>query len=182
MDSDAFELLSPRERDCLRLLSRDREPHEIAAELGITPGTLANHIKNARAKLGGITRYQAARDFREYEAAHCASHGVAERIDPVPPQDSLAKDMSEISSLMARTAGRPTVGAMSVREERATFTFEEPRLLDRLGGASRRLSGLQTVVLIAALVVLIGAIASLAFPLSEGAQHLANLIATPKTN
>jgi DNA-binding CsgD family transcriptional regulator len=180
MDSSAFELLSPRERDCLRLLSRDREPHEIAAELGITPGTLANHIKSARAKLGGITRYQAARELREYEAALPGARRTGQGMEPIPSEDSPAKDMSDLADLMTSTDRRPMVGAMSVREERATFTFEEPRLTDRFGNASQQMSGLQTVVLIAALVVLIGAFASLAYPLSEGAQRLANLIANPK--
>ena len=189
MDRREYELLTARERDCLRMLSRDREPHEIAAELEIAPGTLANHIKNARAKLGGIGRYQAARDLRAYEEL---ALGLADGSDQaerassptVFREASLTKDMHEALGAPHEPARRQPVGNVMVREEREAFSLEEawvgqPRP-DRSGASSRNAGGLQTVLLIAGIIAAITVCASLAFSIAEGAQHLANLMDTPR--
>ena len=53
--------LSPRERECLRLVPELRSSKAIAQRLGLTPDTTAQYIKSAMRKLGASDRYEAAR-------------------------------------------------------------------------------------------------------------------------
>lgn len=55
-----IEELSERERDVLRHLTRGKSNKEIARSLGITEGTVKNHITNILGKLGVQDRTQAA--------------------------------------------------------------------------------------------------------------------------
>jgi DNA-binding CsgD family transcriptional regulator len=57
--SKAGEPLTPREREILSALALGRTGAEIATELVISPETVRNHVRNARAKLGARTRAQA---------------------------------------------------------------------------------------------------------------------------
>jgi PAS domain S-box-containing protein len=51
--------LTPREREVLTALALGRTGAQIATELFISPETVRNHVRNARAKLGARTRAQA---------------------------------------------------------------------------------------------------------------------------
>jgi DNA-binding CsgD family transcriptional regulator len=55
--------LTGREEQILRLVATGRTSAEIAAGLGITAGTVDDHVESARRKLGASTRREAARDF-----------------------------------------------------------------------------------------------------------------------
>lgn len=44
--------LSPRERDVVRWSAEGKTMHDTAAILGISPHTVAEHLKNIRRKLG----------------------------------------------------------------------------------------------------------------------------------
>lgn len=57
--------LSDRELAVLRLLAAGRSNKEIGAELGITEGTVKNHMTNVLGKLGALDRTQAALKARE---------------------------------------------------------------------------------------------------------------------
>jgi DNA-binding NarL/FixJ family response regulator len=57
--------LSERERDVLKLLAAGRSNKEIGAALGITEGTVKNHMTNVLEKLGALDRTQAALKARE---------------------------------------------------------------------------------------------------------------------
>lgn len=57
--------LSERELDVLRRLAAGRSNKEIGAELGITEGTVKNHMTNILGKLGALDRTQAALKARE---------------------------------------------------------------------------------------------------------------------
>ncbi len=57
--------LSERELDVLRRLAAGRSNKEIGAELGITEGTVKNHMTNVLGKLGVLDRTQAALRARE---------------------------------------------------------------------------------------------------------------------
>lgn len=59
------EPLSAREIDVLRLLAAGRSNKEIGSELGITEGTVKNHMTNVLGKLGVLDRTQAALRARE---------------------------------------------------------------------------------------------------------------------
>lgn len=52
--------LSPRERDCLRLVADGLENAQIAAQLAIRVPTVKTHLALAYAKLGAINRAHAA--------------------------------------------------------------------------------------------------------------------------
>ncbi len=60
-DSDAGNVptLSPREVQVLRLVALGRETSWIAEELGVSPHTALNHIRNIRQKLGVATKLAA---------------------------------------------------------------------------------------------------------------------------
>jgi DNA-binding NarL/FixJ family response regulator len=55
----ASELLSPRERDVLRLFARGRTGSEVAEDLSVSPETVRTQVRNARRKLGAQTRTHA---------------------------------------------------------------------------------------------------------------------------
>lgn len=55
----AIELLSPRERNVLKLMASGHSNKEIARGLGITPETVKSHAKNIYVKLGAQNRAQA---------------------------------------------------------------------------------------------------------------------------
>ncbi len=59
------EPLSERELDVLRHLTRGQSNKEIAADLGITEGTVKNHMTNVLGKLGALDRLQAALKAKE---------------------------------------------------------------------------------------------------------------------
>ena len=61
------ERLTHRQRECLRLVARNLQSKEIAAELKLSPETVERHIKAARAVLGGVPRLQAARMLLAFE-------------------------------------------------------------------------------------------------------------------
>lgn len=57
--------LSERELDVLRHLTRGQSNKEIASDLGITEGTVKNHMTNVLSKLGALDRLQAALKAKE---------------------------------------------------------------------------------------------------------------------
>ena len=64
-EAPAFEQLSQRERDVLRLLAEDLSDREIAAALTISVRTVETHVSNIIHKLGARNRTEAARRYRE---------------------------------------------------------------------------------------------------------------------
>jgi DNA-binding CsgD family transcriptional regulator len=61
MGIDSERQLTRRERDCLELVAQGLSSKEIAAKLGIAPGTVDNHLKRAVKALGASNRRVAAR-------------------------------------------------------------------------------------------------------------------------
>ena len=53
-------LLTPQERECLRLVAQQRSSKEIAQELGISKASVDTYCNRARAKLGVASRRDAA--------------------------------------------------------------------------------------------------------------------------
>src|ERR1700741_2493743 len=61
---DPVELLTPRERQCLRLVDEHLSSKEIARKLGMSKTSVDTYCDRARRKLGVGDRYEAARLLR----------------------------------------------------------------------------------------------------------------------
>ncbi|MBP2275790.1 MULTISPECIES: helix-turn-helix domain-containing protein [Sphingomonas] len=68
MGAERIHELTPRERDCLRLVRRDRSSKQIAITLGISHHTVDARLKKAIQLLEVTSRYEAARLLAEFEA------------------------------------------------------------------------------------------------------------------
>ena len=96
VDQDSsFERLSPRMRECLRLVYHRRTTKEIAAVLGgLSPGTVDGYVAEAVRLLGARNRVDAAERLQAWEAAtpsdlYPQSSGVsAVRLDQPDASDS----------------------------------------------------------------------------------------------
>jgi len=67
-NSAAFEKLTPREREILRLIAAHLQSKEIARTLGLSPKTVEMHVLSARRRLSGMSRRDAALAFVAWEA------------------------------------------------------------------------------------------------------------------
>lgn len=65
--SIAFEKLTPREREILRLIAAHLQSKEIARALGLSPKTVEMHVLSARRRLSGLSRRDAALAFVAWE-------------------------------------------------------------------------------------------------------------------
>jgi len=65
--SKAFEKLTPREREILRLIAAHLQSKEIARALGLSPKTVEMHVLSARRRLAGMSRRDAALAFVAWE-------------------------------------------------------------------------------------------------------------------
>lgn len=65
---DRLKLLSPKERECLRLVLHNHSSKQIARQLGVSQTSVDTHVRRARAKLGVKDRYALARLLHEWEA------------------------------------------------------------------------------------------------------------------
>ncbi|MGA1799308.1 LuxR C-terminal-related transcriptional regulator [Sphingomonas sp. 4RDLI-65] len=66
-DVDPTVLLNDRQKQCLRLVYANLEAKEIAIELGLSPHTVNEHLRDARRILGVSRSMQAARLLNEAE-------------------------------------------------------------------------------------------------------------------
>jgi DNA-binding CsgD family transcriptional regulator len=71
--SAAFEKLTPREREILRLIAAHLQSKEIARALGLSPKTVEMHVLSARRRLSGMSRRDAALAFVAWEGGHPGS-------------------------------------------------------------------------------------------------------------
>ena len=76
---DRLKQLSPKERECLRLVLENRSSKQIARQLAISQTSVETYVARARAKLGVRDRYLAARLLASWEQTTEAS------ADPAPP-------------------------------------------------------------------------------------------------
>lgn len=80
--------LSPRQRDCLRLVYQRKTTKEIAQALGIMPGTVATYCTEAIAILGARNRRHAAELLHAHEGTPSEMWPPSEglpRADPAEP-------------------------------------------------------------------------------------------------
>jgi DNA-binding CsgD family transcriptional regulator len=64
---DLVERLTPRERECLRLVDRHLSSKQIARELGMSKTSVDTYCDRARRKLGAGDRYEAARRLADHD-------------------------------------------------------------------------------------------------------------------
>lgn len=81
-------LLTPQERECLRLVAQQRSSKEIALDLGISKASVDTYCNRARAKLGVASRREAAQLVLEASAGapvtgFAPPHGVPGAGPPV---------------------------------------------------------------------------------------------------
>jgi DNA-binding CsgD family transcriptional regulator len=86
MTPERFESLSPRQRECLRLVAELKAAGEIATELNISVSTVNGYIAEAVRHLGARNRREAAKSLSEYEASAPEKHGGEETrvVEPTP--------------------------------------------------------------------------------------------------
>lgn len=86
-------VLTPKERECLRLVAQQRSSKEIARDLGISKASVDTYCNRARAKLGVSSRRAAAQLVVRLESAAAASTPAAGAAGPkvsiLPPLSSL---------------------------------------------------------------------------------------------
>src|ERR1043165_9402537 len=73
---DPVELLTPRERECLRLVDQHLSSKQIARELGMSKTSVDTYCDRARRKLGVEDRYAAARLARALDTTSEAVNHV----------------------------------------------------------------------------------------------------------
>ena len=174
MDSSTYDSLTAKEKECLRLVSNERKSAVIADQLGIAVSTVETHLMSARRKLGGVSRFVAARLLQEHEAGHQPSTS-----QPMPMADGLPE---------AQTS-RPAASAAT--EERSLVLGEEILAFDHGSGTpsqqgapkGRRydLSSLNRVALIAFTLLALAIAGIAAVPLSDAVQRVARTIFQPRT-
>lgn len=180
MDSSALVSLTNRQRDCLRLASPGCKSEEIAARLGLSVGTVETHIKAARAKLGGISRYVAGEQLRHFEATQSLGS------QPLGMAETQPFDTQERPE---RIAGSDEATTMA-REYRAVFDMggtadfgmmppvtQPPRDEER---RRNDLTVLQRIALMAAVATLIVILLIAVRPLADGFSTLANFVLSTK--
>lgn len=136
MASDRLEQLTPRERECLRLVSQGRSSKEIAIELDLSPFTVDEYVKSAVGKLGASNRREAARMLAPEESG-----------TPTPPQ-KLGDEPPDIAPPAA-----PAPEMHPVRSEDAPrwrFPLRQGRQFNDLGQFQRL-----TLILLGAVLIIV---------------------------
>jgi DNA-binding CsgD family transcriptional regulator len=84
-----IERLTPRQKECLRLLYARYEPKQIASELGISYDRVHQHFKAARERLGVQRSIEAARLLGEFEQLE-PSHKIVSHENGLPAPAEIA--------------------------------------------------------------------------------------------
>jgi DNA-binding CsgD family transcriptional regulator len=188
MDRNAYDSLTPMERNCLRLAHHDRKTEQIAHELGIAASTVNTHIFAARRKLGGPSRLKAGDQLRAFEAGLAASakeeqestHTMSRTGAMEPGPGSPPQRQSSTPTWMAAEATPRSIPITptEVREERAVFVFDDAAL--NPGGPDRQAASLQRAMQILAIALLFALVLIAAPAIYDStAQRIANSLERP---
>lgn len=113
--STAFEKLTPREREILRLIAAHLQSKEIARALGLSPKTVEMHVLSARRRLSGMSRRDAALAFVAWEGGDPSSRkrpdGLAEPSTTSLPDWEIGND-DEPASFDEPSDQRTRAGAL----------------------------------------------------------------------
>jgi DNA-binding CsgD family transcriptional regulator len=91
----SLERLTPRERECLRLVAQHLSSKEIARRLGLSQHTVDGHLHEARRKLGVPTRRDAVRILLESEGGES------------PPPNWGGQSAAQVPSAHGASSGGP---------------------------------------------------------------------------
>ena len=91
--------LTPKERECLRLVAQQRSSKEIARELGISKASVDTYCNRARAKLGVPNRRAAAQLAMMLESAQPAEPPPVAPAPPPAPAVATVSVLPPLSSL-----------------------------------------------------------------------------------
>ncbi len=165
--------LTPKERDCLRLVAADRKSAVIAAHLGIAVPTVETHLRSARTKLGGVNRFVAARMLHEHEARQSlTSQGMTIEAVGVPPIATMPSQPETVGSQpLVMADARPAFDGGT-----AHIPVERP-MTPRTG-----LNALNRVALIAFCLLALVVAGIAAIPLSDAVQDVARMVMKQRTD
>ncbi|GAA4773323.1 hypothetical protein GCM10023219_20690 [Stakelama sediminis] len=164
MDMSAPDLsaLSPRQRQCLRLVAGLKSSKQIAHELSIAPSTVDGYIAEAVSILGATDRKQAALMLVEAETLPPdALGGQSSRVEETTPDSPIPSLQPGGKDSHVHDSHQPTY-----QVERSAF----PRLF-RAKGTGNDLSVTQRLVYIAGAAIFIVVIIILAVTLSDTLTH-----------
>lgn len=115
VDSAAFNRLTARQQQCLRLVAAPATSKQIARELGISSHTVDEHIREALATLGLSDRMEAARLFLAYEGGRTpqtlSSQAIGVQSTPVDPAIQAGSEGRESGAGDRREAAPPALPA-----------------------------------------------------------------------
>lgn len=102
---EAIERLTPRERECLRLVAQHLRSKEIGRRLNISSHTVDGHVSEARRRLGARDRREAALMVLAYEESVGLAGAAASEPSTAPAAPANENQPAERDSGVATDAG-----------------------------------------------------------------------------
>src|ERR1043165_7611975 len=88
------DLLTQRERECLRLVDQHLSSKQIARELGMSKTSVDTYCDRARRKLGVVDRFQAAKLLRDVDGGAVLTASGQDTIRTDTPPQSWPDDLA----------------------------------------------------------------------------------------
>lgn len=164
--------LTPRQKDCLRLVAKGYQSKSIARELGISSLRVDKHIAEARRILGIASRHEAAKLFRAWELQQEAptpsiSWGAPGLALPEsvkqPFNDGMDPNRGSDTAQMPTDTQPQEPHALNDGNRRPGY--RSFRLERRIGRESRKPTTLTVITALVAVLGAVGAVAWLLFAL-----------------
>jgi DNA-binding CsgD family transcriptional regulator len=158
--------LTPAQLACLRLLPSHGTFKCIAQQLRISPGTVAQHITEARRRLGDISRFEAAALVAEWDAGHppksyIRSQSIDPQLDSAILDVPLPKAEAPWPTRSLREASipfRPGDGVETLGSARLFFRMWIKSLVDDLTGPDRTRGTFRLALVIAVITLALVAV------------------------
>lgn len=171
MELDLLALLTPSERNVLRVLVRERDQKAIARQLNLSPETVKTHLRNAREKTGVRTSFALARALVEHES-HPPGRGIPlPEVEPFPARSP--------TSGISKRPEKQDLNGDAFHEERAVFDYGRSSFTASAPREEKKRNPLPAsmrILIVTGMGILLVALMILAFPLSESFQRLADVL------
>jgi DNA-binding CsgD family transcriptional regulator len=119
-----FDFLTEKQVAVLDLLANNRTSKEIAWTLGVSETAVNRRVEVIRSRLGGVTRQEVARRYREWKATRSSTAAPTSGDKSLKDKDTTCVD-SETRIL--QLAGDPTIDTETPQDgEASAATFEDP--------------------------------------------------------